>query len=201
MLGRQHDLVDRWRQQLRARGLLSSRERPSQDVGGVQCGSPLNLLKRRPDRKRLFALKFPGDRDGDRPFEQPLGRGRDCRHDTDSHAGTELLPRRTREVPRGCACLTGSIGHTAADHVRGGRFGEEQAAESAASPGLGDPDRQLPLAQCVEQDLSQRAIVIGVNVVPEPPPHLRDGFSRSRSACAGSSAEAVTRTWTPSSLA
>ena len=66
------------------------RERPSQHVRGVHCGAPLNLLKRRPDRKRLFALTFPGNRDVDRSLEQPLGRRRD-----------RLIP--TPTLPPNCA--------------------------------------------------------------------------------------------------
>ena len=71
---------------------------------------------------------------------------------------------------------TGSVGHDAANHVRRGRFGEEQGAEAAAGSGFGDPDRQSPFAQGIEQDLRQRAVIIGVDVVAESTAHLRQGF-------------------------
>src|SRR5215210_4839509 len=89
----------------------SPRECSSQDIGGVQCGSPLNLLKRRPDRKRVFALAFPANRDFDRSLEQALGRGRDRGLDPNPDAAAELLARRTSQGVGGFAWLTGGIGH------------------------------------------------------------------------------------------
>ena len=184
-------------------GALDPGERPAQHVGGVHRGSPLNLLKRRPDRKRLLALDLarkPRRRSSLRTT--PGCWARPSPTIPTPTPALNSLPRRTRQVTSGCGWSTGSVGHDAANHVRRGRLGEEQASR------IGRRFRTRRSRSSVAARAGRRAGPApasghhrrrrGRRVAGAPPPRFQPG---PVPPVAGSSAEAVTRTWTPSSFA